>query len=111
LHSLLQLIHCSRVFFLLFAEAQRAVGTRDLFDVSYLECARAVLIVSASEFCVMREDATLLLRVQLRDVIRVTEADGQCCVCVSDTVTHSVHASAAAAVCDALSRHVAPALD
>ncbi len=42
---------------------------------------------------------------------RVTEDDGECSMRVSGTVTHSVHASiAAAAVCDALSRLVTPAL-
>ena len=60
----------------------------------------------------MLEDATLLLRVQLCDVTCVTADDGQCSVRVSDTVVHSVHATiAAAAMCDALSRRKAPALD
>jgi hypothetical protein len=111
------LVHCrSRDFFLLFAEAQRAFGTRVFFDVSYLGDVSAVLIVSPDEFCVMREDATLLLRVQLRDVTRVAVNDevndGHCCVYVSDTeVPHTVRASiAAAAVCNALSRRAAPAL-
>ncbi len=110
------LVHGTRDFFLLFAEAQRAFGTRVFFDVSYLSNAVAVLIVSPVEFCVMSEcDSTLLLRVQLRDVSHVTVVDGQCCnVTVSDKVVHAVavHASpAAAAVCDALSRREAPALD
>ena len=112
LHSFLQRVECTRDFFMLFAEAQRAVGTRVFFDVSYLHCDRAVLFVSPSEFCVMRDDASLMLRVQLRDVTSVTVHDGACCVHISDTVAHYVHASnAAAAVCDALSRRVAPALD
>ena len=113
LHSFLERIYCTRDFFLLIAEAQRAAGTRVFFDVSYSNCDSAVLFVTASEFCVMNvNDATLMLRVQLRDVTSVTVHDGACCVHISDTVAHYVHASnAAAAVCDALSRRVAPALD
>ena len=75
----------------------------------HLDCPHAVLFVSPSEFCVMCDNATLMLRVQLCDVTSVTVNTGGCItVVVSGALHHSLQASAAAAVCNALYRRVAP---
>jgi hypothetical protein len=110
LHSSLLVAYCPHDFFLLFAEAQRDFGTRVFFDVTYLNCDRAVLIVTATELCLMRVNATVLLKVQLRDVVSVTASAVKCCVIECATVTHAVSALDAAAVCDALCRRDAPAM-
>ncbi len=104
----MQRVDCTRDFFVLFAEAQRAVGTRVFFDVVYGDCPHAVLFVSPSEFCVMSDDATLMLRVQLCDVTSATVNTGGCVTVVCGELQHSLQASAAAAVCDALNGRVAP---